>query len=94
MDSDNGPAASSLSEEEIDALPVHKYKVAVPHRYVQISTIDWLLNFPAFIKIFMFFVKIVILQLHVLHFFMHFLVFFPMFLLELLGFVLRFHLTC
>ncbi|PKI72356.1 E3 ubiquitin-protein ligase SDIR1-like isoform X2 [Punica granatum] len=31
LDSDNGPAASSLTEEEINALPVHKYKVAGPH---------------------------------------------------------------
>ncbi|KAK9283488.1 hypothetical protein L1049_011734 [Liquidambar formosana] len=28
LDSDNVPAASSMSEEEINALPVHKYKVA------------------------------------------------------------------
>ncbi|KAK4761258.1 hypothetical protein SAY87_006151 [Trapa incisa] len=31
LDSDNGPTSSSLSEEEINALPIHKYKVDVPH---------------------------------------------------------------
>ncbi|KAM1020033.1 hypothetical protein ACFX13_042084 [Malus domestica] len=30
LDSDNVPAASSMSEEEINALPVHKYKVPGP----------------------------------------------------------------
>ncbi|XP_024192476.1 E3 ubiquitin-protein ligase SDIR1 isoform X1 [Rosa rugosa] len=30
LDSDNVPSASSMSEEEINALPVHKYKVAGP----------------------------------------------------------------
>ncbi|KAA8534191.1 hypothetical protein F0562_031616 [Nyssa sinensis] len=30
LDSDNVPSASSMSEEEINALPVHKYKIAGP----------------------------------------------------------------
>ncbi|XP_021295308.1 E3 ubiquitin-protein ligase SDIR1 isoform X2 [Herrania umbratica] len=30
LDADNVPTATSLSEEEINALPVHKYKVAAP----------------------------------------------------------------
>lgn len=31
LDSDNAPAAPSMSEEEINALPVHKYKVQSYH---------------------------------------------------------------
>lgn len=32
LDSDNVPSASSMSEEEINALPVHKYKVVGPQK--------------------------------------------------------------
>ncbi|KAI3982407.1 hypothetical protein MKX01_041245 [Papaver californicum] len=32
LDSDNGSSAQSMSEEEINALPVHKYKAAGPQR--------------------------------------------------------------
>ncbi|KAA8539480.1 hypothetical protein F0562_026172 [Nyssa sinensis] len=32
LDSDNVPTSPSMSEEEINALPVHKYKVAAPQR--------------------------------------------------------------
>lgn len=34
LDSDNVPNASSMSVEEISALPVHNYKVAGPQRLV------------------------------------------------------------
>ncbi|MCL7047764.1 hypothetical protein MKW94_026966 [Papaver nudicaule] len=34
LDSDNGSSAQSLSEEEINALPVHNYKAAGPQRQV------------------------------------------------------------
>ena len=30
LDSENVPTTASMSEEEINALPVHKYKVAGP----------------------------------------------------------------
>lgn len=32
LDADNGPTALSMTEEEINALPVHKYKVAGPEK--------------------------------------------------------------
>ena len=34
LDSDNSPTVPSMSEEEINALPVHKYKVAGSQRLV------------------------------------------------------------
>lgn len=33
LDADNVPTASSMSEEEINALPIHKYKVSSAQRY-------------------------------------------------------------
>ncbi|OVA17824.1 zinc finger protein [Macleaya cordata] len=41
LDSDNGSAANSLSEEEINALPVHKYKVPGSQRQVLSLIIVW-----------------------------------------------------
>ena len=32
LDSDNAPTTPSMSEEQINALPVHKYKVSGPQR--------------------------------------------------------------
>jgi len=32
LDSDNVSTAPSMTDEEINALPVHKYKVAAPQR--------------------------------------------------------------
>ena len=34
LDADNVPTAASMSEEEINALPVHKYKVSASQRLV------------------------------------------------------------
>lgn len=36
LDSENVPATTSMSEEEINALPVHKYKVAGPQGWVTV----------------------------------------------------------
>jgi hypothetical protein len=33
LDADNVPSVPSMSEEEINALPVHKYKIAGPQKY-------------------------------------------------------------
>ncbi|CAN1329240.1 E3 ubiquitin-protein ligase SDIR1 [Linum perenne] len=43
LDSDNVPSAHSMSEEEINALPVHKYKVPRSEKYVGIKKlfIEW-----------------------------------------------------
>lgn len=36
LDADNVPTAASMTEEEINALPVHKYKVSAPQRLVSV----------------------------------------------------------
>lgn len=36
LDSDNTSTTPSMSEEEINALPVHKYKVPGPERYASV----------------------------------------------------------
>lgn len=42
LDADNVSAAPSMSEEEINALPVHKYKNAGPQRYFfRIICLGW-----------------------------------------------------
>lgn len=47
LDADNVPAVPSMTEEEINALPVHNYKVAGPQKYVPLVESDiwnWVLN--------------------------------------------------
>lgn len=38
LDADNVPTGPSMTEEEINALPVHKYKVSGPLRLVNMVT--------------------------------------------------------
>lgn len=52
LDADDGPTTPSMTEEEINALPVHKYKVSEPQRSVMMISLllfasapFWLLSF-------------------------------------------------
>lgn len=40
LDADNVPSVPSMSEEEINALPVHKYKIVGPQKYVLLAESD------------------------------------------------------
>ena len=40
LDADNVPSVSSMSDDEINALPVHKYKVAGSQKYVLLAESD------------------------------------------------------
>lgn len=39
LDADNVPTTPSMTEEEINALPIHKYKVSGPQRLVSLLLI-------------------------------------------------------
>jgi hypothetical protein len=40
LDADNVPSVPSMSEEEINALPVHKYKIVGSQKYVHLAEFD------------------------------------------------------